>query len=113
MVWIEDQKEFVDDMVREFYSDLKVDVYYDPNSFLEDIHQYPLDTRFILDTHYAAPDNTRYLIDGFILAKQLHDMGYTKLILFAGQAIPAKQKPDYLKVILKGDLVKRKKLNKL
>lgn len=113
MVWIEDQKEFVDDMVREFYSDLKVDVYYDPNSFLEDIHQYPLTTRFILDTHYDAPDKTRYLMDGFTLAKQLHEMGYTKLILFAGQAIPAKQNLDYLTVVLKGDLVKRKKLNKL
>ena len=112
MVWIEDQKCFVDDMVREFYSDIKVDVYYDPESLLADVHQYPLDTKFILDTYYFAEDGTAYIMDGFDVAKKLHEIGYTKLILFAGEAVKAENIPPYLTVVLKND-PRRKSLNKV
>ena len=113
MVWIEDQKCFVDDMVREYYGHLKVDVYYDPESFLADVHQYPLDTRFILDTYYYAEDNTPYHLDGFALAEKLYNLGYTNLVLFAGEIVKPEHKPHYLTVILKNDLVNRKILDKV
>lgn len=102
MVWVEDQQWYVDNEIKKHYSHLLVDTYYDPISFMEDIQQYPLDTRIILDTYYSSPDNIPYLIDGFQLAKQLHAMGYTKLILYAGEEAGAKA-PEYLRVILKND----------
>lgn len=113
MVWVEDQKTFVDDMVHEFYSHLKVDVYYEPDGFMTDVNQYPLDTRFILDTNYYTEDGKAYILDGVAIAKKLYDMGYTKLILFAGQAIKQEETPPYLTVILKNDLEKRKNLDKI
>lgn len=113
MVWVEDQKEFVDDMVREYYNEIKVDVYYDPEKFMEDVEQYPLDTRFILDTYYYTPEGDSYLLDGFDLARKLHEMGYKTLVLFSGQEVAAVRKPDYLKVILKNDLLNRKNLHKV
>lgn len=113
MVWVEDKKEFVDDMIRNFYSHLKIDVYYEPDTFLADIHQYPLETRFILDTYYVAPDNTPYLLDGFEIAKKIYDIGYRNLILFSGENVAEERKPDYLTVVLKNDLVNKKLLDKL
>jgi hypothetical protein len=113
MVWVEDQKEFVDDMIREFYNHIKVDVYYEPNGFMEDIHQYPSDTRFILDTNYYTEAGKAYLLDGFAIAKKLHEMGYTKLILFAGEAVKPEKIPPYLTVVLKNDLERRKNLDKI
>lgn len=113
MVWVEDQKEFVDDMVREYYGDIKVDVYYDPESFLADVEQYSLNTRFILDTYYYTPAGKPYLLDGFAVAQKLHEMGYSTLILFSGQEVAIERKPHYLKVILKNDLINRKNLHKV
>jgi PAS domain S-box-containing protein len=113
IVWVEDQKWFIDETIEQFYSHLKIDTYYDPISFMEDIHQYPLDTRIILDTYYYAPDGTPYLQDGFSIARELHEMGYTKLLLFSGEAVEQKLTPEYLTVILKDDLEGKKNLDKL
>lgn len=104
MVWVEDRKQYVDDLVKRYYSHLMVDVYYDPVSFMEDVHQYPLDTRIILDTYYESPDGIPYIMDGFRLAKKLNEMGYTKLILFAGET-PKVMVPNYLQVVLKSESV--------
>jgi signal transduction histidine kinase len=113
MVWVEDLREFVDDMVREYYGHIKVDVYYEPISFMEDVRQYPLDTRFILDTNYCTEEGKAYVLDGFAIAKKLHEMGYTKLILFAGEAVKPEKIPPYLTVVLKNDLERRKNLDKI
>ena len=102
MVWVEDQKWFVDDLVNSYYSHLKVDTYYDPASFMEDVHQYPLDTRIILDTYYEAEDGTPYDATGYDLARELHALGYTTLILFTGED-PKGRAPEYLKVARKKD----------
>ena len=99
-------------MVREYYSHITVDVYYDPDSFLADLEQYPLATRFILDTNYGA-DGVAYVDNGFTLAKKLYEMGYTKLILFAGALLPEAQIPPYLVVVYKDNMEKRKILNLL
>ena len=101
MVWLEDQTWFLDDLVERYYKHLQVDKYYDPVSLMEDIHQYPLDTRIILDTYYETVDKIPYAIDGFRLAKQLHELGYTNLILYGGED-PGNVEA-YLKVVLKTD----------
>ena len=101
MVWLEDQTWFLDDLVERYYKHLQVDKYYDPVSLMEDIHQYPLDTRIILDTYYETVDKIPYAIDGFRLAKQLHELGYTNLILYGGE--DPGNVPEYLKVVLKSD----------
>ena len=101
MVWLEDQTWFLDDLVERYYKHLQVDKYYDPVSLMEDIHQYPLDTRIILDTYYETTDKIPYAVDGFRLAKQLHELGYTNLILYGGE--DPGNVPEYLKVVLKTD----------
>lgn len=102
MVWVEDQKWYVDGIVKKYYSHLKVDTYYDPVSFMEEIHQYPLETRIILDTYYDAEDGTPYMQTGYDLAKDLHNMGYTKLIIYTGED-PKGLVPEYLQVVRKKD----------
>ncbi|MFN8770986.1 MAG: hypothetical protein ACK5Z5_06815 [Neisseriaceae bacterium] len=102
IVWVEDQKWLVDGIVKRLYSHLKVDIYYDPITFLENVHQYPLDTRIILDTYYDAEDGTPYLMTGYNLARELHAMGYTKLIIYTGED-PRGRAPEYLQVVLKDD----------
>lgn len=112
IVWVEDIDWFVNDLVRDYYSDLKVDVYYDPVSFMDDVHQYPLGTRIILDNNYASPEGILYDVTGYDLAEKLHKMGYTKLILLTGEA-PKSNVPEYLTVLRKADLEALKKLDKI
>lgn len=114
LVWVEDQKLFVDSTIRAYYTDVKVDVYYDPDSFMEVVAQYPLDTRIVLDTYYYTQDNeSSYDLTGFALAKILHNMGYTNLILYSGEVIPEDRIPAYLRVILKSDFEANKQLHKI
>lgn len=66
----------------------------------------------ILDTYYESEDKIPYVINGFQLAEELHNMGYTKLILYAGEE-PRNKVLEYLTVVLKNDTVRRKKLDKI
>lgn len=112
MVWVEDQKWFVDGLVKKLYSHLNVDVYYDPISFMEDVIQYPLNTRIILDTYYEDENETPYIQTGYAIAKVLHGMGFTKLILFSGEHKRA-DAPDYLQVLSKKDSYATENLDKI
>src|SRR6185437_9270648 len=51
MVWVDDARWFIRDWKQRF-ANLVIDAYYDPDSFLEDVYQYPLDTKIILDRNY-------------------------------------------------------------
>ena len=75
-----------------------VEVYYHPNNFLKNLHQYDKNTTFCIDHDFKTQ------IDGFELAKQLKEMGYTKLYLFTGRNFEKGEVPDYLTVILKSDI---------
>ncbi|MFN8771164.1 MAG: PAS domain S-box protein [Neisseriaceae bacterium] len=112
MVWVEDQKWLVDGIVKRLYSHLKVDIYYDPITFLENVHQYPLDTRIILDTYYDAEDGTPYLMTGYNLAKELHAIGYSKLIIYTGED-PGDRPPEYLQVVRKKDPFSDENMDKI
>lgn len=64
---------------------------------------YPLNTRIILDTFYEYPDGVNiYKQTGYDLAHELHALGYTKLILLAGED-PKGRAPEYLQVVRKID----------
>jgi len=43
-------------------------------------------------------------MNGIDLAKQLHEAGYTKLYLLSGTTFKKGETPDYLTVLLKGDM---------
>lgn len=113
LVWVEDQEWFSHDMISNYYADLKVDTYANPETFLAEVLQYPLDTRIILDTYYFTKENIPFILDGFKLAEILHKEGYTKLILFSGDVIIDRVIPDYLTVVLKNDAEKKSKLHLL
>lgn len=111
MVWLDDDKRYIDGIIREEYKHLTVDTYGDPISFLEDVHQYPLDTRIILD-HYYYDFDISCDLDGVKIAQELHDKGYTKLILTTGEQ-PNRKVPDYLQVVLKKETDKLYSLDKI
>ena len=110
MVWIDDNQAWVEGLIDEHYSTLKIDKYEEPVSFLENVKGYPLNTKIILDMYYM--DAGVYHLDGFDVAKQLHDMGYNNLYMAAGETIDG-HIPDYLKVIYKDDTTRLSRLDKL
>lgn len=111
MVFMDDQKIFVDSLVAHYYNHLNVDIYYDPVTFLENIIQYPVDTKIILDNYYNESDI--YDIDGLTIAKQLHQMGYYNLFMLSGEKISKKLVPEYLTVLLKSNIDSIKNLDRL
>jgi PAS domain S-box-containing protein len=114
MVWVDDARWFIKDWTQRF-SHLNIDTYYDPNTFLEDVHQYPLDTKIILDRNYYDREGIgrKFLGDGLVIAKTLHDHGYTKLYMVTGEKPDPSIIPDYLTVVLKVDDEKIKELANL
>ena len=92
---------------------MTVDIYDNPFEFLDDVFQYPLDTKLVFDNQYYhdnGESDDSYGINGGEVARRLHEKGYTKLFMVTGEAV-ANQK-DYYKVILKGDAM-AKNLHKL
>ncbi|MBP9742335.1 MAG: HAMP domain-containing histidine kinase [Burkholderiales bacterium] len=112
LVVIEDVRIFIDSIVQTHYKDMKVDVYYDPISFLENVDQYPLNTRMIIDSTYNY-DGNEYDINGFDVALKLHEKGYTKLYLFTSDNYREELLPPYLKYLNKLDREVVKNLHKL
>jgi len=110
MVWVDDKPAWVQNKINKYFSHCKIDRYEEPVTFLEDVIQYPFDTKIILDMYYT--DAGIYDITGFTVAKQLHDMGYVNLYMLAGEPVKQNQIPDYLILILKDDEDKLAKLNK-
>jgi len=114
IVWVDDARWFIRDWKKRF-ADLTIDAYYEPDSFLEDIDQYPLDTKIILDRNYydREGDGRKFLGDGLVVAKTLHEKGYTKLFMITGEEPESSIIPDYLTVMLKSEDEKIKKIAKL
>lgn len=111
MVWLDDEKMYIDEMIRKYYFNYVVDAYYDPNTFLDYVIQYPLNTKIFLDHNYYHNDNYKFDVNGISIAEKLHKNGYTNLFLLSGEII--ENKPDYLKVILKTDTSALRNLDKL
>lgn len=114
IVWVDDARWFIRDWKLKF-PDLTIDAYYDPDSFLEDVAQYPLNTKIILDRTYydgEGPDRN-FLGDGIDLAKTLHQRGYTRLFMITGDEPVSDKVLDYLTVIFKKDDEKIREIAKL
>ena len=110
MVWVDDEKQMIEKIVQDEYSHLHVDIYDDPIGFLDEVHQYPTDTKIILDQYFFGFDIGCEL-DGLRIAEIPNEKGYTKLYLITA-AMPPKI-PEYLQVILKSDIEKVHSLDKL
>jgi amino acid adenylation domain-containing protein/thioester reductase-like protein len=74
-----------------------VDKYYNPFYFLDNIAQYPKNTKICMDNDFKKD------ITGIDLAKKLHEAGYTRLYLFTGKDFAPGDIPKYLTVISKTD----------
>ncbi|HLX52638.1 MAG TPA: HAMP domain-containing sensor histidine kinase, partial [Aquella sp.] len=112
MVCVDDDLGFVQDYVERFFSHLKIDMYSDPDVFLENIEQYPLDTKIILDHFYSRDwgPKAKYVGDGVEVAIKLNKKGFTKLVMLTGEEPDPDSIPPYLTVILKDDDEKIKNL---
>lgn len=104
-VVIDDDSIFTDYLAKFLQSkDLVVDAYYSPERFLEHLAQYAKSTKICMDNNFQGN------ISGIEVAKQLHDVGYTKLYLLSGNDFEAAEIPSYLTVMLKGDMEALSKL---
>ena len=102
-VWLDDDQTHINSVIEAHYSHLKVDKYFNPYDFLDNVAYYPFNTKIFLDNFYytdiRAGIGSAYNITGVEIAKQLHEQGYTNLYLISGQVL--EQIPNYLTVILK------------
>lgn len=114
MVWLEDKIWYANNLIKKHYSYLKVETYTNPFVFLEEVRQYPLTTRFILDTHYetAPPESKLFQIDGFQIAEKLYEMGYSSIIVYVSEE-PEDEVPNYIKIVPKNDRELMAKLDKI
>ena len=103
MVWVDDSREFINDLIAKYYSDLIIDIYYNTSDFLENLEQYPLDTKIILDGFYCDDTGFTIIDDGVSLAKKLHMAGYNNLYLTSSEDIPPQILPSYVTFISKYD----------
>ncbi|MFN8769595.1 MAG: ATP-binding protein [Neisseriaceae bacterium] len=100
MVFVDDEKIFTNLLISRYYNNLLIAQYSNPLEFLDEVDQYPKDTRIILDNYYYMPDGGSYNIDGITIAEQLYNKGFTNLVLLTGEKFKV---PDYLKLVLKID----------
>ena len=97
LVVIDDDQLLADSVANLFRNKFEgVEAYYNPKHFLKNLSQYSKDTIICMDHDFKAQ------INGFELAKQLHELGFTKLYLFTGRQFAPEEIPDYLITILKG-----------
>ena len=104
-VLVDNDSLFVNVLVEFVFSDEKVDIYYDPNNFLTQLHRYDKRTKIYLDNNYA---NTS--IKGLDVAEKLHIEGFQRIYLLSGATFRAEEIPPYLTVIRKDDIAKLKSL---
>lgn len=77
----------------------RIDTYFDPKVFLDQLARYPKQTKVFLDQNLSNFDKK-----GAVLAEQLHAMGYDQLYLLTGEHGLTDKTPDYLTVLTKGDM---------
>lgn len=99
IVIIDDDELFVNSLADFVVANNKtVAKYYDPLIFLKELSQYAKDTMICMDNNFNSS------IDGLGLAKQLHELGYTKLCLLSGADFKPNDVPAYLTMVLKTDI---------
>lgn len=76
----------------------KVDMYRSPKALMDNIHIYPKHISILLDNNFEASS-----IHGTHVAKDLHELGFTKLFLVSGDKLNPNDYP-YLTILSKADL---------
>jgi hypothetical protein len=107
IVIIDDDQTFTNALVDYFRmknKNLVVDKYYHPKKFLEKISLYAKDTHIIIDYNF------KNIMNGIDLANILYNNGYTKLCLLSGKDFKKGEYPNYVTVLLKGDMISLDKL---
>ena len=99
LIIVDDDQTFANNLKDYIFSDRIVDCFYDPRVFLQEVIQYPKDTKICLDNTFHGAS-----ISGIELAEELHNIGYTKLYLLSGEAFKQDDLPSYLIPVLKTDL---------
>lgn len=100
IVIIDDNELIINATVTFFeYKNKKADKYYKPESFLNNLSKYDKDTIMLIDHEFKGSK-----LNGFDVAKQLHEQGFTRLYLFSGRDFEKSEVPNYLTVILKTDI---------
>lgn len=98
-IWLDDDAGFTlmheQDLVM---SGKKVDIYRSPKALMDNIHIYPKHIPILLDNNFEATS-----IHGTGVAKDLHELGFTKLFLVSGDKLNPNDYP-YLTILSKGDL---------
>lgn len=110
VVFIDDDRMLVEAMISFAFPDKQVDVYYNPEEFLEQLALYTEnpDILFCIDNNFNNSSTK-----GVDVAKKLHEIGMTKLYLLSGEDFNFHHLPEYLTVILKTDLDRIEQLGKL
>jgi signal transduction histidine kinase len=99
IVLVDDNKNFVENLVNYAFMGLAVDSYYDPHHFLNSVGKYTKDTKMVLDNQFEGSN-----ISGIELAKNLHEQGYTRLYILSGKDFVPGEVPGYVKVIRKENI---------
>lgn len=100
LVIIDDDEIFSDSAALFFASKaISVDVYHDPQSFLDNLSRYSKEIKICTDNGFGGN-----YITGIQLIKKLKDFGYNKLYLLSGTDFDKRQVPDYVTPIMKGDI---------
>lgn len=90
----------------------KVAKYAEPEVFLDNIslykNFYAKNTLFLIDHNFEKSS-----INGLMIAKKLHEQGYSHLYLFSGECVTSHEIPHYLTVIQKMDTEKLLELGAL
>lgn len=97
LVILDDNKGFLKAVALSLKEKKKIDTYHDPWVLLENIAKYSKNTKICVDYDLHSS------INGFDVAKQLHELGYTRLHLMTGTEFSPNEIPDYLSLISKGD----------
>ena len=100
-VWLDDEPSFTSSHEKVFIrKNKKVDIYRTPQELKDNLHLYPKETPVFLDNNFAPPFQDYH---GTQIAKELHDMGFSKLFLITGEDLDQDDYP-YLKIIKKHSL---------
>jgi len=98
LILVDDDPGFAEDLIQFVFRNNKVDYFQDPKKFKEALVQYPKDTRIYLDNNFSRG------LKGTKLAKELHELGYTRIYLLSGDVFAPGELPDYIKVVRKDDI---------
>ncbi len=105
VIFVDNDKLFIQTLTMFIFKDQRTTQYYDPQHFLDSVHQYPKETKIYLDNNFPA-----FSLKGIDIARKLYAQGFERLYLLSGEVFDEKDIPGYLTVIRKDDIAAIKTL---